>query len=103
MSRRRGHGEHLHVQAVLPGAVVSNIFESAGGVDADAGQDTAVAEEQRAVMLAIKATAMDPLAAAETVFEQAAEGRLLPPHSTVGRRGHGGARECACRTYGHRR
>ena len=66
---------HIHVQAVLPGAVVSNIFESAGGVDADAG-DTAVAEEQRAAMLAIKATAMDPLAAAETVFEQAAEGRF---------------------------
>ena len=70
-----GHDHHIHVQAVLPGAVVSNIFESAGGVDADAG-DTAVAEEQRAAMLAIKATAMDPLAAAETVFEQAAEGRF---------------------------
>jgi len=66
---------HIHVQAVLPGAVVSNIFESAGGVDADA-TDSAVAEEQRSAMLAIKATAMDPLAAAETVFEQAAEGRF---------------------------
>ena len=63
------------MQAVLPGAVVSNIFESAGGVDADAS-DSAVAEEQRSAMLAIKATAMDPLAAAETVFEQAAEGRF---------------------------
>ena len=28
-----GHDQHIHVQAVLPGAVVSNIFESAGGVD----------------------------------------------------------------------
>ena len=28
-----GHDHHIHVQAVLPGAVVSNIFESAGGVD----------------------------------------------------------------------
>ena len=28
-----GH-DHIHVQAVLPGAVVSNIFESAGGVNA---------------------------------------------------------------------
>ncbi|OBK94544.1 SDR family NAD(P)-dependent oxidoreductase, partial [Mycobacterium sp. 1165178.9] len=28
-----GHEHHIHVQAVLPGAVVSNIFESAGGVD----------------------------------------------------------------------
>ena len=27
-----GH-DHIHVQAVLPGAVASNIFESAGGVD----------------------------------------------------------------------
>ena len=66
---------HIHVQAVLPGAVVSNIFESAGGVDAEAS-DAAAAEEQRSAMLAIKATAMDPLAAAETVFEQAAEGRF---------------------------
>ena len=70
-----GHN-HIHVQAVLPGAVVSNIFESAGGVDPDAAGDPAAAEQQRAAMLAIKATAMDPLAAAETVFEQAAEGRF---------------------------
>ncbi len=41
-----GHGHHIHVQAVLPGAVVSNIFESAGGVEPDA-TDTAVAEQQR--------------------------------------------------------
>jgi NAD(P)-dependent dehydrogenase (short-subunit alcohol dehydrogenase family) len=70
-----GHEHHIHVQAVLPGAVVSNIFESAGGVDPDAG-DVAAAEDQRSAMLAVKATAMDPLAAAETVFEQAAEGRF---------------------------
>ena len=37
-----GHDHHIHVQAVLPGAVVSNIFESAGGVD-DIG-DVAAAE-----------------------------------------------------------
>ncbi|MGA9489292.1 MAG: oxidoreductase, partial [Mycobacterium sp.] len=60
---------------VLPGAVVSNIFESAGGVDSSAG-DVAAAEAQRAAMLNIKAAAMDPSAAAETVFEQAAEGRF---------------------------
>jgi len=30
-----GHGHHIHVQAVLPGAVVSNIFESAGGVEGE--------------------------------------------------------------------
>jgi NAD(P)-dependent dehydrogenase (short-subunit alcohol dehydrogenase family) len=67
-----GHN-HIHVQAVLPGAVVSNIFESAGGVtDGDVG----AAESQRAAMLDIKADAMDPLAAAEAVFEQAAEDRF---------------------------
>jgi len=71
-----GHGHHVHVQAVLPGAVVSNIFESAGGVDASAATDVAAAERQRAAMLGIKAGAMDPVAAAETVFEQAAEGRF---------------------------
>ena len=70
-----GHDHHIHVQAVLPGAVVSNIFESAGGVDCEAG-DAAAAEAQRSAMLDIKAAAMDPLAAAETVFEQAAEGRF---------------------------
>ena len=70
-----GHDHHIHVQAVLPGAVVSNIFESAGGVDSNAS-DVAAAEAQRSAMLDIKAAAMDPLAAAETVFEQAAEGRF---------------------------
>ena len=70
-----GHDDHIHVQAVLPGAVVSNIFESAGGVDPHAG-DAAAAEAQRSAMLDIKAAAMNPLAAAETVFEQAAEGRF---------------------------
>jgi len=74
-----GHGHHIHVQAVLPGAVVSNIFESAGGVDpreASESVDVQVAEAQRSAMLDVKASAMDPLAAAETVFEQAAEGRF---------------------------
>jgi NAD(P)-dependent dehydrogenase (short-subunit alcohol dehydrogenase family) len=70
-----GHDDHIHIQAVLPGAVVSNIFEAAGGVDPDAS-DVAAAEAQRSAMLDIKAAAMDPLAAAETVFEQAAEGRF---------------------------
>lgn len=68
-----GHDHHVHVQAVLPGAVVSSIFESAGGVDSG---DTGAAEGQRAAMLDIKAEAMDPLAAAEVVFDQAAEGRF---------------------------
>jgi NAD(P)-dependent dehydrogenase (short-subunit alcohol dehydrogenase family) len=68
-----GHDDRIHVQAVLPGAVVSNIFESAGGVKAG---DVAAAESQRHAMLDIKAEAMDPLAAAQVVFEQAAEGRF---------------------------
>ncbi len=67
-----GH-DHIHVQAVLPGAVVSNIFESAGGVD---DGDVAAAESQRSAMLDIKANAIDALAAAEAVFDQAAEGRF---------------------------
>ncbi|ORV49220.1 oxidoreductase [Mycobacterium florentinum] len=72
--RSAGHGQHIHVQAVLPGAVKSNIFESAGGVDASG--DAAVAEAQRAAMLDVKAAAMDARAAAATIFEQAAEGRF---------------------------
>jgi NADP-dependent 3-hydroxy acid dehydrogenase YdfG len=68
-----GHDDHVHIQAVLPGAVVSNIFESARGVN---DGDVAAAESQRAAMLDIKAGAMDPLAAAEAVFDQAAEGRF---------------------------
>ena len=70
-----GHGHHIHVQAVLPGAVVSSIFESAGGVDADA-TDAVVAEHQRSAMLDVKAAAMDPSTAAATIFEQAAKGRF---------------------------
>jgi len=67
-----GH-DHIHVQAVLPGAVVSRIFESAGGVS---DGDVEAAESQRGAMLDIKAEAMDPVVAAEAVFEQAAQGRF---------------------------
>ena len=78
-----GHDDHIHVQAVLPGAVVSNIFESAGGVD---DGNVGAAESQRTAMLDIKADAMDPLSAAEAVFGQAAEGRfyLLTQPAYVG-------------------
>lgn len=69
-----GHDNHIHVQAVLPGAVTSNIFESAGGVDLNG--DVGMAEKQRRAMLDVKATAMDPWAAAATLFEQAAQGRF---------------------------
>lgn len=69
-----GHGNHIHVQAVLPGAVQSNIFESAGGVGR--ADDGGAAEAQRSAMLNIKSGAMDPLAAAETLFEQSAAGQF---------------------------
>ncbi len=84
--RSAGHADHIHVQAVLPGAVVSNIFESAGGVDPDEGCDAAAAEAQRAAMLDVKAGAMDPRAAAAAIFAQAAEGRfyLLTDPESVG-------------------
>ncbi|MGE2690919.1 SDR family oxidoreductase [Mycolicibacterium pulveris] len=68
-----GHADRIHVQAVLPGAVRSNIFEAAGGVD---GGDVEAAESQRAAMLDIKAEAMDPLEAARVVFDQSAAGEF---------------------------
>lgn len=68
-----GHDHHIHVQAVLPGAVASNIFESGGGVN---DGDVAAAEAQRSAMLEIKAGAMDALTAAEAIFDQATEGRF---------------------------
>jgi hypothetical protein len=61
---------------VLPGPVLSNIFEAAGGVDPDEATDVAAAEGHRSAMLDIKADAMDPVEAAAVVFEQAAEGRF---------------------------
>lgn len=71
-----GHAHHIHVQAVLPGPVVSNIFESASGVDPAEATDVAAAERHRSAMLDIKAMAMDSFTAAETLFEQAAESRF---------------------------
>jgi NAD(P)-dependent dehydrogenase (short-subunit alcohol dehydrogenase family) len=68
-----GHADHVHVQAVLPGAVASNIFESAGAVDSG---DVSAAEDHRAAMLKIKQQAMDPLAAARFFFDQAAAGEF---------------------------
>ncbi|GFG71396.1 SDR family NAD(P)-dependent oxidoreductase [Mycolicibacter senuensis] len=72
-----GHDDHIHVQAVLPGAVRSNIFEVAGGVEAGlSGADIDAAEAQRDAMLDIKAAGMDPLDAAEVVFDQSAQGEF---------------------------
>lgn len=66
-----GHADHVHIQAVLPGAVASNIFENAGGVE---NGDLSAAESQRSEMLAIKAAAMDPVTAAREIFAQSAAG-----------------------------
>lgn len=71
-----GHDHHIQVQAVLPGPVRSNIFESAGGVDPGAASDAAAAETHRSSMLGIKAASMDPLEAAEAIFRQSAQGRF---------------------------
>ena len=81
-----GRDHHIHVQAVLPGAVASNIFESAGGVDPSDATGAVVAEAQRSAMLEVQAEAMDPLMAAERIFEQAADGRfyLLTDPAQVG-------------------
>jgi NAD(P)-dependent dehydrogenase (short-subunit alcohol dehydrogenase family) len=81
-----GHANHIHVQAVLPGPVSSNIFESAGGIDANGAGDVVAAEAQRSAMLDLKGTAMDPTKAAETLFHQATDGRFyLHTHpGTVG-------------------
>lgn len=69
-----GYGELIRVQAVLPGAVKSNIFEAAGGVDSAAtGTAVEAAESQRAAMLDIKSAAMDPDEAAKVVFDQSAQ------------------------------
>jgi NAD(P)-dependent dehydrogenase (short-subunit alcohol dehydrogenase family) len=64
----------IRVCAVLPGVVVTNIFQSAGGVDAGAG--VAAAEDQRAAMMKVRETGMTAVAAAETIFRQAAEGEF---------------------------
>ena len=78
-----GHS-HIHVQAVLPGAVVSDIFESAGGVDTG---DVAAAESQRGEMLDIKAAQWILSRPREVVFEQAAEGRsTCSPNLTMSAR-----------------
>ncbi|WP_433634904.1 SDR family oxidoreductase [Nocardia sp. CA-120079] len=78
-----GHADHVHVQAVLPGAVTSNIFDAAHGVEAG---DVDAAEAQRAAMLAVKAAAMDPIEAAEVIFTQAAAGTfyLMTQPDSVG-------------------
>lgn len=64
---------HIRVSAVLPGAVASRIFYEAGGVD---DGDTNAADTERAAMLDILPNAMDAATAADTIFEQAANGEF---------------------------
>ncbi|CAM5644900.1 oxidoreductase [Streptomyces pilosus] len=61
---------HIHVGAVLPGAVVSRIFDTAGGVE---GGDLRAAEEAREAMFRVRERAIGADEAAETILRQAAE------------------------------
>jgi NAD(P)-dependent dehydrogenase (short-subunit alcohol dehydrogenase family) len=65
----------IRVAAVLPGVVVTNIFQSARGVDGSA--DVTAAEDQRAAMMEVREGGMTALAAAETIFSQAADGEFF--------------------------
>lgn len=66
-------GLDISVAAVLPASVASNIFQSAGGVDAG---DASASEAEREAMLKLRQTAMSPVEAAERVFAQAADGEF---------------------------
>lgn len=64
---------NVRVAAVLPGIVTSEIFKTAGSVETG---DTSIAESTRSSMLALAAQGITPLAAAETIFQQAAAGEF---------------------------
>ncbi|MFF9542512.1 SDR family NAD(P)-dependent oxidoreductase [Streptomyces albidoflavus] len=64
---------HVRVCAVLPGAVVSRIFDSAGGVDEG---DVQAAEAARESMFQVRDRAITADEAAETILRQAAEGEF---------------------------
>ena len=66
-------GADIAVSVVLPGAVRSSIFVTAGGVDAG---DAEAAEHHRAEMLAVLERAISPAEAADTIIEQAAQGEF---------------------------
>ncbi len=65
----------IRVAAVLPGVVATNIFQSTQGVDRSA--DVTAAEDQRAAMMEVREGGMTALAAAETIFSQAADGEFF--------------------------
>lgn len=64
---------HIRVSAVLPGAVASRIFDAAGGVDSG---DTAAADGARQAMFKVREQAISAETAAETIFQQAADGEF---------------------------
>ncbi|WP_413098260.1 SDR family NAD(P)-dependent oxidoreductase [Streptomyces sp. Inha503] len=64
---------HIHVSAVLPGAVTSRIFDDAGGVDSG---DLTAAEQEREAMFQVRERAISPQEAAETILQQAADGEF---------------------------
>jgi NADP-dependent 3-hydroxy acid dehydrogenase YdfG len=66
-------GANVRTAAVLPGIVTSNIFQSARSV---AEGDVAAAEGQRQAMMAVRKRGITPLEAAQTIFEQAAQGEF---------------------------
>ncbi|WP_258341380.1 SDR family oxidoreductase [Saccharopolyspora gregorii] len=66
-------GVEINVAAVLPGAVDSDIFTSAGGVDHG---DVDAAEQHRRDMFAVRERAITPTEAAETIMDQAAQGEF---------------------------
>jgi NAD(P)-dependent dehydrogenase (short-subunit alcohol dehydrogenase family) len=66
-------GADVAVTAVLPGAVVSGIFEAARGVGSG---DVAAADRQRAAMYAVKERAISADEAAVTILDEAATGEF---------------------------
>jgi short-subunit dehydrogenase len=64
---------HIQVSAVLPGAVVSSIFDTAGGVDSG---DIAAADSVREAMFKVREKAINAAEAAATIFQQAADGEF---------------------------
>jgi NADP-dependent 3-hydroxy acid dehydrogenase YdfG len=66
-------GANVRVAAVLPGIVTSNIFQAARSVD---DGDVGAAEDHRQSMLTIREKGISALAAAETIFQQAAAGEF---------------------------
>jgi NADP-dependent 3-hydroxy acid dehydrogenase YdfG len=66
-------GANVRVAAVLPGIVTSKIFQAARSVD---NGDVDAAEDHRQSMLTIREAGISALAAAETIFQQAAAGEF---------------------------